>query len=67
MKIEKAEVFSPVTITFETEQELAYIKALSNTSLSKVRESAKSLGVDLDHLLDGTIQMRLFNSLNPSK
>lgn len=41
------QVFSPITIVVESQNELDYLIALSNSSISQVRDGARSLGFTL--------------------
>lgn len=43
----ETKVFQPVTLVIESQAELDYLVALSNSSMSQVRSSAKSIGFEL--------------------
>lgn len=45
--ITEEEVFQPVTLVIESQAELDYLIALSNSSISQVRSGAQSLGFSL--------------------
>jgi hypothetical protein len=49
MKIVKSKpLFSPITLTIETQTEFDWLRALSNAAVSEAKASAKSLGFEIE-------------------
>lgn len=66
MKITQATPgFQPVTIVLETQEELNYLYAISNTALGSVMKDAVNMGINLteDRAQLSSIQIGFYNQL----
>jgi hypothetical protein len=66
MKVSQDEkVFRPITIVIESEAELDYLYALSNSSTTSVQEAAESIGIVLAK--DDSLQMNFYYAMSKAK
>lgn len=48
MKVQRENVFTPVTLVLETQKELDYLYGISNSSISNFKDQARQLGLEVE-------------------
>jgi hypothetical protein len=66
MKATQAKTFAPITLTIESQAELDYLYALSQSSVRDATTNALQLGFTLSHEAK-LVQMPLYNTLKELK